>query len=181
MLAALAACVPPRRPAPAVGERVAAPAPPNRDGDGISDSDDPDRGHYDPPAQIRILLHVDFAPRSTTLSPSARRVIDLVVGALGANPQIRLVEAVGSGDPGEKLAVPLSEKRAQAVADAVVARGIASDRIRAAGYGTYCVEPGSRGAIVRFAVVDTDDGPSDEPLGCEAARRAGLPRKVPPR
>jgi outer membrane protein OmpA-like peptidoglycan-associated protein len=148
---------------------------------GFEDEDGcPDQSHYLPPAQIRILLHVDFGPGSTALSESARRVVDLVAGALSANPQIRLVEAVGLGDPTEKLAVGLSEKRAQVVADAVIAAGIARDRIRSAGYGPYCLEPGSSGFIVRFAVVDTDTGPSDEPLGCEASRRAGLPRSLQP-
>ena len=149
---------------------------------GFEDEDGcPDHGHYDPPPQIRILLHVAFTPGSTSLSESGRDVVGLVAQALTANPQIRLIEAVGLGDPTEKLAVPLSEKRARVVADAIVARGVASERIRAAGYGSYCVEPGSLGAIVRFAVVDTVTGPGDEPLGCEASKRAGLPRGAPAR
>ncbi len=207
VVAAPAACSRPAARAPVAQERLAtadtssadpsdAGAEPDTDGDGVPDRDDrcpsepevyngfededgcPDMGHPHPPAELRILLHVDFAPGSAKLSAEGRDVIEKVAATMAHHPDIVLIEGAGLADPKEANPLALSQKRADAVVAALVAKGIGKDRLRAAGYGALCpdlalgpAEQANR--IVRFAIVQTTTGPGTEPIGCVAARTLG--------
>ena len=86
---------------------------------------------------IHVLGEVYFAPGQAELPPGPHEILDAVAEALAANPEIALVEVQGHtdarGDAARNLA--LSERRARAVVDYLVARGVAAARLTARGYG----------------------------------------------
>jgi OOP family OmpA-OmpF porin len=83
-----------------------------------------------------VLTGVDFLPGSTTLAPEADAALDAWAAALAAAPALA-VAVVGHTDTSGALDVNLrvSAARAAAVRDALVARGVARDRLEAAGAG----------------------------------------------
>ncbi|MBL9023361.1 MAG: OmpA family protein [Myxococcales bacterium] len=88
--------------------------------------------------EIRILQRVEFETSSDKIKGATSfAVLDAVIGALKANPQIFLVEVAGhtdnSGDA--KLNKDLSQKRADAVRKYMIDKGVAESRLRATGYG----------------------------------------------
>ncbi|GIV32161.1 MAG: hypothetical protein KatS3mg030_463 [Saprospiraceae bacterium] len=86
--------------------------------------------------KVLQLKHLFFESGSDKLSDQSRYEIDNIVAALQKYPQVR-IEVAGhtdnTGDPAENLA--LSQRRAEAVKAAIVAKGIDASRIVAKGYG----------------------------------------------
>lgn len=83
-----------------------------------------------------VLRGVNFAEARAILLPESRAVLDVVAQSLVANPEVR-VEIAGHTDsrsPAE-YNLWLSEKRANAVRDYLIAEGVAPDRLVARGYG----------------------------------------------
>jgi OOP family OmpA-OmpF porin len=85
-----------------------------------------------------LLPEPHFAFSSTAFEPGSEEGLeDVVLPVLEENPDLRLRVAGhtdASGDPNYNLY--LSEKRAEAVRTALVARGISADRIETVGYGS---------------------------------------------
>lgn len=84
----------------------------------------------------RVSLYVNFDFNKATLKPDAQPVIAQVVALLKANPALKLAieghtDNVGVHDYNTKL----SQDRAAAVVAAIVAGGIAKDRLTSSGYG----------------------------------------------
>jgi len=84
----------------------------------------------------RIALYVNFDFNKATLKPDAAQVVAQVVKLLKDNPGLKL-EIGGHTDNigGRDYNLKLSEQRAATIVAALVAQGIAADRLRAAGYG----------------------------------------------
>jgi outer membrane protein OmpA-like peptidoglycan-associated protein len=85
---------------------------------------------------VLTLGDVLFESGEATLQGSAVRTIDELAEFLENNPERRVLvegytDSVGSASMNQQL----SEQRAQAVADALIARGISPDRIETRGYG----------------------------------------------
>jgi outer membrane protein OmpA-like peptidoglycan-associated protein len=83
-----------------------------------------------------VLRGVNFEEARAILLPESRAVLDVVAQSLVANPEVR-VEIAGHTDsrsPAE-YNLWLSEKRANAVRDYLIAEGVAPDRLVARGYG----------------------------------------------
>jgi len=83
-----------------------------------------------------IFKGITFAPGKATLTEEAKRVLDKVYESLRDNPTIR-VEIRGFTDSiGSAAAnLNLSQRRADAVKDYLVKKGIKFDRLNAIGYG----------------------------------------------
>jgi outer membrane protein OmpA-like peptidoglycan-associated protein len=85
---------------------------------------------------VLTLGDVLFAPDKTTLTPDARRKLEPLVALLQAQPK-RHIRIAGYADSrGEEASnLDLSQRRADAVRDVLVAGGISPERITARGYG----------------------------------------------
>jgi hypothetical protein len=98
-----------------------------------------------------------------------------------ANPQILHVHVPGFADVKEKSGIKLSKKRAQAVVDYLVAKGVDPKRLSAGGYGKHCpVDPGKKKSAleknrrVEFRLLETKDGCTNVEIVCQDAVDAGL-------
>jgi len=83
-----------------------------------------------------VLEGVHFELDSATLDPDSRHILDEVATSLLAWPEVR-VEVGGYTDSSGNDAynLDLSRRRAEAVRDYLVARGVSSSRLEAHGYG----------------------------------------------
>ena len=94
------------------------------------------------PLSITISEPVYFASGSAELDDAAKRVLDQVfkVMAVKSNTDVGLIIS-GHTDhkevPGGRESLALGEKRAQAVKDYLVSKGIAAKRIATMSYGWY--------------------------------------------
>ncbi len=88
------------------------------------------------PGQTVVLRGVNFEFDKATLTVNARTLLDEVASALTDTPQIR-VEVGGHTDArgSDAYNQELSEHRAQSVVDYLLSKGIAPERLQAAGYG----------------------------------------------
>jgi outer membrane protein OmpA-like peptidoglycan-associated protein len=140
---------------PAPDLASAAPPPPDRDGDGIADADDacPDEpgpgSNQGCPAgvkqrvivsatKIEILDKVRFESGKAKLDRRSLPLLDQVAKVLESHADLTLVQVEGhTDDRGSALAnLVLSQARAEAVAAYLESKGIASDRLRAKGFGS---------------------------------------------
>ena len=127
---------------------------PDTDGDGVPDIDD--KCPLEPgPAQndgcplgdepvveiqaerlsLRDMIQFDFG--RDTIRPESNHILDDIAAILANHPEIALVRIEGHTDIVGSAAYNqgLSERRARAVLNALVARGVASSRLVSAGYG----------------------------------------------
>lgn len=92
----------------------------------------------DAPAELSVMLRINFALESANLTPEALRDLDQVAAAL-LDPRLTDVAVLleghtdASGAAGYNL--DLSRRRADAVLAHLVRRGVPRDRLRAVGYG----------------------------------------------
>jgi outer membrane protein OmpA-like peptidoglycan-associated protein len=85
---------------------------------------------------VLTLGDVLFDTGHAELKPGATRTLDKVATFLGKNPQRKVrIEGYTDSTGSEEYNRELSERRADAVRDALAARGIGSDRIEATGLG----------------------------------------------
>lgn len=84
----------------------------------------------------RVALQVNFATDQADVLPDSLPQIDEIVALLEADPALRLAIEGHTDDTGPAARNrTLAQARAEAVVALVVARGIAADRLEAAGYG----------------------------------------------
>ena len=86
--------------------------------------------------EIRSLGRIEFVTSSSDLPPAAQEVLAAIAVALSSQPAIR-VEIAGHADSTGTHGTnqPLSERRATAVRDYLIGRGIAGSRLETVGYG----------------------------------------------
>ncbi len=103
----------------------------------------PDRGRIVvTDTSIEILDTITFDSHSAVLTPASLPMLDAIAGTLDGNPSILLVEIRGHSDWEERdpqHRAELSVQRAEAVATALVARGVNSARLTT--YGASDDEP----------------------------------------
>ncbi|MGE0178401.1 MAG: OmpA family protein [Sphingomonas sp.] len=94
----------------------------------------------------RVNLRLAFDSGSSTLSPAAQAEVRAFAEAM-RRPQLASmrfrIEGHTDSVGGRAINMPLSERRAQAVADYLIAQGIATSRIEVQGYGYDRPLPGT--------------------------------------
>lgn len=147
-----------------VSDPVVAP-PSDGDGDGVADATDrcpdvagvPEYAGCPPypnlvvqPDKLQVKDKIAFAWDSASLGDTSRPMLDDVARALKDNPNFRVqVEGHASSDGGEAHNQALSEARASAVVDYLVARGVASERLVAKGFSSSVPAEANRTAAGR--------------------------------
>ena len=125
--------------------------------------------------QIRILEKVYFETDSAIIKPRSFPLLDAVAATLNNSPQITLVEIQGHADErgGDRYNIKLTRARAASVMNALIQRGVLSERLRSAGYGERCpVDPRSNAQAweknrrVEFKIIETDAGPTGVEVTC---------------
>ena len=120
--------------------------PPDRDGDGIPDSLDqcPDTvagasvetDGCVRKAQVVALPNIEFAYEKAELTPAGRQTLEQVVRFMNDQPELALDIWGHTDSKGAELYnLRLSQKRAAAVVEHLIASGIAASRLKSAGFG----------------------------------------------
>ncbi|MCS6823120.1 MAG: OmpA family protein [Cytophagaceae bacterium] len=84
-----------------------------------------------------VALHINFAPNEFSLSEEAKTKVDEIYTFMIKNKDIKLEidgHTDNTGDP--KKNKELSEKRAKAIVDYLVSKGVKKNRLKAKGYGS---------------------------------------------
>jgi outer membrane protein OmpA-like peptidoglycan-associated protein len=84
----------------------------------------------------RIALYIHFDTGKAVIKPESRNIIAQIVALLKENPDLRVAVEGHTDDVGNAPAnQALSEKRAQAVVEAIAKEGVDGKRLSAAGFG----------------------------------------------
>ena len=90
--------------------------------------------HVIPSGPVKMLQHVWFEHGSAIVRSGDAPLLDAVAAAMRANPDILLLEVQGHAARNERRPYDLSRARADAVRAALVARGVAAERLVAHGF-----------------------------------------------
>ncbi len=157
---------------------------PDTDGDGIPDIDDkcplePGPAQNDgcplgekPIVEVeteRLSLRdmINFDTGQATIRPESKRILDDIAAVLKAHGEIRRIRIEGHTDNvgGQAYNQDLSTRRARAVVEALVARGVGRPRLTAVGYGFSRPIASNATAFgrtknrrVEFTIVNENDG-----------------------
>jgi len=104
---------------------------------GVAEAQGPHESHDSTGKVTVITASLLFKSGSSDLLPSAKPKLDEVASALSAQPQANNVKVEGYTDSTGSAAIndPLSQRRAQAVADYLESKGVPKERITAEGFG----------------------------------------------
>jgi outer membrane protein OmpA-like peptidoglycan-associated protein len=137
---------------------------------------------------VLILEKILFKTGSAEILPQSMPIVEAVATTLTHHPEFKMIEVQGHADVrgSEQMNLSLTQTRAQSVVDALVARGVPKERVRAMGFGPYCpIDPAKNAAAyeknrrVEFKIVRTTQGPTGVELGCAAARAKGVSSPPP--
>lgn len=122
--------------------------------------------------ELFLKAQVQFAVASAVILPASSGLLAELADVLAQNPRIRRVEIQGHTDntgTAEKNR-QLSDERAQAVADWLVAHGVSASRITAKGYGqakpivpNVTAQNRARNRRVQFIILEQDPAASGRP------------------
>lgn len=114
---------------------------------------------------VEVLDIVRFAPHSAVLLASSHGILDAVADTLQGNPELQRVEVEShTAEPGDAAGnLRLSQQRAAAVVQYLVAKGVAPGRLVARGYGSSAPlvaasDPAARAKNDRIAFVIVQRG-----------------------
>jgi OOP family OmpA-OmpF porin len=197
-------------PTPSASTTTPPPPPPDKDGDGIADADDacpdkPGKANEDktkngcpevaPLAaiakkveivgnEVKISEKIMFDTGKATIKAESEGLLNEIADVIkNQGKDINLIEVGGHTDKvgNEKDNLKLSDDRAKAVLDAMVKRGVDAKKLRAKGYGPYCVsDPGTtpeaneKNRRVQFVILKSGGKVTTAPIGCEEAVKKGV-------
>jgi outer membrane protein OmpA-like peptidoglycan-associated protein len=80
---------------------------------------------------------INFDTGRASIRPESKRVLDEIATVLKAHGELKRIRVEGHTDNvgGQAYNLDLSERRAKAVVEALITRGIARERLAAAGFG----------------------------------------------
>ncbi len=139
---------------------------------------------------IDISEQIHFAQGSAKILETSQSLVAAIAQAILDYPDIELVEVAGHADKqgNVKANLTLTNQRAKAVVDALVARGVDRRWLRSMGYSSHCpIDPAAtkeafaRNRRVEFRIIRRD-GKDLTPswAGCDEAEKKGIRRPSPP-
>jgi outer membrane protein OmpA-like peptidoglycan-associated protein len=107
-----------------------------------------------------MIDRIYFQPNSTRLSEIHQPLLDAIAATIDGNPDIDLAAVVGNAASNEKKADTLGLARAEAVASALVARGIDPNRLKVVSSGDRAPigQEDEKNRRVDFHILDGRDG-----------------------
>jgi len=197
-------------PPPAASSAAPTP-PPDKDSDGIADADDacPDKAgkpnadkakngcpEEAPVAaatstkvmivgtEVKITEKILFDSGKATIKAESDGLLNEIADVIkNQGKDIDLLEVGGHTDTvgDEKANLKLSDDRAKAVLEALVKRGVDAKKLRAKGYGQYCVidtaptaESNEKNRRVQFTILKAAGKVTTGQVGCDAAVKKGV-------
>ncbi len=139
--------------------------------------------------EVVITQAIQFANDKATIDPASLPIVDAVAKVMVDHPEIQLAEVAGhASHEGDKFKNrTLTQKRSEAVAAALVERGVAKERLVAQGYGFHCpLDPTNTPAAhaanrrVQFLVLRLRDQDTGVMRGCAEAEKNGIKPKAAP-
>ena len=136
--------------------------------------------------EIKITQQINFANNSDEIEPGSRPVIEAVANVMKEHPDINFLEVAGHASKTGSAAIntPLTNRRATAVMNALIALGVDANRMRAVGYGFYCpLDGGNEDANRRVEFKVLRRGGKDTAYkwgGCDPAKAKGIQQKPIP-
>lgn len=128
--------------------------------------------------EINLREQIQFETDSAEIRPVSIPIVEQMVNLLRENPNLTQVEIEGHTDERapDDHNLRLSNDRATSVMQALIQRGIAADRLVAAGYGEYCPRNRAHNAVaweanrrVVFKIIRVTDGRTNAVAGCRRA------------
>jgi outer membrane protein OmpA-like peptidoglycan-associated protein len=122
--------------------------------------------------RIEILERVYFDTNRATIKARSHSVLEQVASVMKAQSDIRLLRVQGHTDArgAEDANLDLSQRRATAVKEFLVERGIAAQRLSARGYGeshpiaeNTSAEGRAQNRRVEFHIIERDQPSDDQP------------------
>lgn len=80
-------------------------------------------------SSIQILDYVHFRRNRADITPESIPLLDAIAATMNGNPQITLIAVIGQTEAHERQREALALRRAEAVLEALVARGVPRDRL----------------------------------------------------
>ena len=110
---------------------------------------------------------INFASASALILPESLELIATIAHTLTEHPEVGLVEVQGHADEhgDDRTNLELTRLRAQSVIEALIAKGVARERLHAAGYGSRCP-------------ADPACGTNNPPADCHDPTHASSDRRV---
>ena len=143
---------------------------------------------FDGPVGV-LIKPIQFDYDSAKIAKESLPIVDDVAKILNDHPEYELIEVTGHADErgNDKYNLELTQKRAESVVAALIARGVKSSRLRAPSFGEYCPideshteEAWSKNRRVVFVILRDSNGKTDVPLGCANATAHGVTSKPVP-
>lgn len=133
--------------------------------------------------EIKIDDKILFAFGKAAIDDASDGLLKEIAEVMNANPQVEFVEVAGHADRvgSDPINVNLTKRRAEAVVEALRARGVDPKRMRPQGYGRYCpIDPDETDAAreknrrVEFKILRVGGVDTGVAVGCPAAAARGI-------
>lgn len=117
-----------------------------------------------------------FKKGTAKIAKQSIAILDAVVQVIESNPQVLRVQVAAHADEkgNKKKNIALAKKRAQAVVDHLLDKGVPQGVFSAAGYGSICPVAKHKKRAAEFFLLETDAGCVDAQFACDKAIDLGL-------
>jgi OmpA-OmpF porin, OOP family len=155
-----------------------------QDEDGCPDEKPPEGPVQVKGNKITISEEIKFKTGSAQIEHESDKLIETIAKVIKENPEIDLLEVAGHADKrgSEVSNKQLTQQRADAVVKELIKDGVAKEKLRAVGFGSYCPddpaeteEAFAKNRRVEFTVLSRAGQPTDQKWGgCENAEKKGM-------
>ncbi|GAC1352191.1 MAG: hypothetical protein NVSMB1_12600 [Polyangiales bacterium] len=134
--------------------------------------------------EVKIAEKIMFDTGKSTIKPESEPLLNEIADVIkNQGKDIDLLEVGGHADRNgnEKDNLKLTDDRAKAVVDALVARGVNKAKLRGKGYGQYCPidaanspEAYEKNRRVQFTILKNGGKITTGQVGCDDAAKKGV-------